>query len=447
MAGKGLFPDFGVEAGSPSVAGAVSWDVEIDPKNGCVVRYHRNGCRVEFSREQANFLLANWARALDSAGMAYDCSDPAELAEMMSRHASRGIFGIGGGTANAQTVTALEYTKPPTELFDGMWVVFFPAATNTTAMTLAPFGLPQTPVLDEKGAALLGDEVQQGLLTAAIYSEALSAFMLPHWAIAPSYVAPIFPEIEGVGNALSLTATTGQIVVDAAQTFVWRGQRRFSPGNVAAGSRTFATSANKTYHVVWDAPGTGLATPRASYPSGRYSLIDRTGGTETDAAFDTTYDRMLIARVVTNGSNVLTVTPLKNKALLTHSATDVASTFGYVASGAVGSVSPTSANRILFQWGVDMAGYCMSEFTLNWARRPATAALHGVVGFAVSSAPGAGIEGVANYINARDINRYRVQAIYSTDWSGNSTSGGPIMVGGSGQVSSAYASCDLNAAA
>jgi len=183
MAGKGLFPDFGVEAGSANVAGGVSYAVEIDPVNGCVILYHRNGCKVEFTREQANFLLANWARALDSAGMAYDCADEDELAEMMSRHASLGVFGVGGGTANAQTVTAIGYTVAPKALFDGMEVAYLPAATVTGAATLAAFGLPAKPIVDEGGNALTGNEIVITRMTAMRYeNESGGRWRLYPWA-------------------------------------------------------------------------------------------------------------------------------------------------------------------------------------------------------------------------------------------------------------------------
>ncbi|WP_449255192.1 phage tail-collar fiber domain-containing protein [Bosea sp. (in: a-proteobacteria)] len=161
---------------------------------------------------------------------------------------------------------------------------------------------------------------------------------------------PIYPEVLTGANALTATASAGQVVIDPAQTWQHRGLATYGTNSFAAPDRTFATVASKTYHLVWDAPGTGLATPLAAYPAGRFSLIDRTAASpvETDRSYDTTYDRMLCQRVVTNGANVPTVTPLKNKADL-HATLEFASYY-----------TQTSG----------FGGLTYQNITLNWARTP-----------------------------------------------------------------------------
>lgn len=161
---------------------------------------------------------------------------------------------------------------------------------------------------------------------------------------------PIYPEVLTGANALTATASAGQIVIDPAQNWQHRGLISFSSDSFSAPDRTFATVASKTYHLVWDAPGTGLAVPLATYPAGRFSLIDRTAASpvETDRSYDSGYDRMLCQRVVTNGANVPTVTPLKNKADL-HATLEFASYY-----------TQTSG----------FGGLTYQSITLNWARTP-----------------------------------------------------------------------------
>lgn len=122
-----------------------------------------------------------------------------------------------------------------------------------------------------------------------------------------------YPEVETIDNEMTVTSIGGNIVLsETSETWVWRGHRRFSVGDFLLADRTLAHTANKTYHLRWHAPGTGTATPEATYPNGRFELADMTALTEDDAQYDSTYDRVLIARVVTNGANVATVTQIPN---------------------------------------------------------------------------------------------------------------------------------------
>ena len=99
MSGKGMFPLFGVPPGSPQLAGGVSYAPTLAPLAGCAVLYHKAGCRPDFSREQANFLLANLLAVFDHAGLPYDCSDP-ELLWKSLPHAT--VAGVLPGFQNGQ---------------------------------------------------------------------------------------------------------------------------------------------------------------------------------------------------------------------------------------------------------------------------------------------------------------------------------------------------------
>lgn len=170
--------------------------------------------------------------------------------------------------------------------------------------------------------------------------------------------SPIYPEILTSNARLAITAAAGVVTVDAGQAWIHRGLTRYSSDQFTAGTgdarpRAFAHVANKVYHLVWDAPGTGLATPLANWPDGRFSLIDRTGASpaENDPSYDTTYDRMLIARITTGGANGATIEALTNRAVL------------------AATVSKTSMQTDPSSWG-NMSGLVA---IINWSRAPQAA--------------------------------------------------------------------------
>ena len=124
---------------------------------------------------------------------------------------------------------------------------------------------------------------------------------------------PFFPEIETVDAKLVVTPTTGQVVIAGGQSFIHRGTRRVQTSATDEGLRTFATAASKTYHLRW----------RWNNGAPAYALLDLANGAynpgalaEDNPSFDSTYDDMLIARVVTSGGNVPTVTTYENRARL-----------------------------------------------------------------------------------------------------------------------------------
>lgn len=122
----------------------------------------------------------------------------------------------------------------------------------------------------------------------------------------------------GAAGLIGTTTALGQIIVQTGQNIVRRGVRAYAMDDISLANRTFATIASRTYHLRWYAPGIGRATPASSWPAGRLFLEDLldtaiynpSSLAETAASFDSTYDSILLARIVTNGSNSLTVTPL-----------------------------------------------------------------------------------------------------------------------------------------
>ena len=114
---------------------------------------------------------------------------------------------------------------------------------------------------------------------------------------------PIFPDVQNVDGRIGVTApSTGTVRLAGGVEFLHRGIFR-----VTTTQTDFATDPSKTYHLRWN-PDDGFVLrdlASGSYNPGTLS--------EANAAFDSTYDDMLIARVITNSSNVATITTLANK--------------------------------------------------------------------------------------------------------------------------------------
>lgn len=279
------------------------------------------------------------------------------IAETLARYASLGVSGVATGTANAITVTALGTTVVPKALFDGMMVETIPTLTNTSsAVTANVFGLGNKKVLRFSGAPAQPGDITANMRTAWRYSPiadgGAGAWLITPWALALIGLdrMPIFPEIDTAGNTLSITATTGQVEINPNQVFRHRGHRVINTADTVAGGRTFATIANRTYHLRW--------TWNPATSSGAYSLVDLTTASpaETAAQYDSTYDMMLIAIVTTNGANLPTVAPLRNQHRL-------------MAQG-----------ELLFNdvtWAGDLVAPSAmvhgTVVTTNWARRPQAA--------------------------------------------------------------------------
>ncbi|MBP2560860.1 hypothetical protein J2857_003629 [Neorhizobium galegae] len=117
---------------------------------------------------------------------------------------------------------------------------------------------------------------------------------------------PIFPEVLTADGRLEVTQpSTGTVRVLPSYDFLHRGIYA-----VTTVQTDFATAANKTYHLRWT-PGSGLALKDLA--DGAYNAGALAEG---HVGFDSSFDDMLIARIVTNASNVATITKLANKATL-----------------------------------------------------------------------------------------------------------------------------------
>lgn len=165
---------------------------------------------------------------------------------------------------------------------------------------------------------------------------------------------PIFPEITVNGGVMSIAGSNGQIIVADGQTFTHRGGVVYSTGDFTLVERTFSLVANKTFHLRWQY---NAGTPVLVLKDLADATYNPAVKAEADPSFDSTFDDMLIARVVTDGNNDPTVTALKNLNRLSASFSKLTQE---TATGAAGA------------W----AAIPSLEGTLNWARTPNRLAPH-----------------------------------------------------------------------
>lgn len=113
----------------------------------------------------------------------------------------------------------------------------------------------------------------------------------------------IYPEVQTTDGKMGVTSTgAGNVRVPGGVSFLRRGIKSYTTAQT-----DFVTTASKTYHVRWNAVD-GLSLKDLS------DIGYNPGGlAESNVAFDSTYDDMLIARVTTNSSNLPTITNLVNK--------------------------------------------------------------------------------------------------------------------------------------
>jgi hypothetical protein len=148
---------------------------------------------------------------------------------------------------------------------------------------------------------------------------------------------PIYPEILTSDGTLPVTSpSTGQVRVPAGYNLLHRGIF-----NVTTVQTDFATVANKVYHLRWSsASGFALKdTADVAYNPGSLP--------EINALFDSGYDDMLVAKVVTNASNVSTITLLANKARLVSSVQRSQTHIGVASNQASAAAADTP---ILINW-------------------------------------------------------------------------------------------------
>ncbi|MBB3315106.1 hypothetical protein FHT77_000948 [Rhizobium sp. BK181] len=195
---------------------------------------------------------------------------------------------------------------------------------------------------------------------------------------------PIFPEVlTADGRIPVVSPSTGQVRVPAGYDFLHRGIF-----NITTAQVDLATAANKTYHLRWSPTGGFVLKDLAD------AIYNPTALSEVFAVFDSSYDDMLVARVVTNGSNVPTITNLTNR---NRYASDQTKT------GTPVVVSTGTGND-----GVQYT----DSFTLNWARTPQIAIVDGISGQTLLPV----LQGWANRLMSKNVTRYSVTGVIQSDY-------------------------------
>lgn len=204
---------------------------------------------------------------------------------------------------------------------------------------------------------------------------------------------PIFPEIQSAGSRMNVTSpSAGTVQVPSAVSIQHRGIYPFSTSSYDEEDRTFATLANKTYHLRWTPVG-GFALKDLAD-----SGYNPTALAESNYTFDSTYDDMLIARVVTSAGNVATITNLANAGTLRFNFSDAATPFLMDAPN--------------FAYAAEYLA------TLNWARTPFVAWNSNVYG---GSPNAAYTHGGSNRVYEESATRYAAVHKVFSDFSGSVT--------------------------
>lgn len=210
---------------------------------------------------------------------------------------------------------------------------------------------------------------------------------------------PIFPEVSTTDGRLSVTSpSAGTVALGAGTVFLHRG---IFPTTTTY--QEFSTDPSKTYHLRWN-------------PTDGFVLRDLASGTynpgtlaESNIAFDSTFDDMLAARVITNSSNVVTITNLSNKASLFYSEN----------TGRVTDLTLETSNV----YGDFGGARRNNTFNYNWGRVPRIDSINAYVGAGSPAPIGVGVGGIANVVFNKVITRYRTVFDVNTDWIGGATSG------------------------
>lgn len=151
---------------------------------------------------------------------------------------------------------------------------------------------------------------------------------------------PIYPNVLTSDGKIPVTAfAPGTIRIPASVEFVMRGGQK-----VTTIQTDRSTAINTTYHLRWNATDGFILKSLSDTAYNPGGVI----GNESLPAFDSIYDDMLVAKVVTNGSNAATITNLVNKAELD---TEVR----------ISKALPSALN-----W----APLATSGATLDWSRKP-----------------------------------------------------------------------------
>lgn len=250
-----------------------------------------------------------------------------------ARYPSKAGIQVSQYTYAADTGSANAYAIAPTPALsaytEGLRVQFKAAHANTGASTLAVSGLATKAILQPDGTDLLAGMIPAGAIVDCEYNG--TAFQMMSAAASSTSVTQYnsgrYPEVRTTTNKIGITATNGVgIVINTAQPFVMRDTVAYNTTGFSLLQRTFDTVGSKTYHLRFafnvadgaDNFGNAFYTAKGIV-NGSFYLVETTDAAynprsvaENAAGLDTKLDDMLVAKIVTDSSNNITVTALRN---------------------------------------------------------------------------------------------------------------------------------------
>lgn len=119
---------------------------------------------------------------------------------------------------------------------------------------------------------------------------------------------PIFPEVLTADGRLTITSpSSGTVLVAPTGILRHRGIFDVNMSDIAEVNRTFSVLPSRVAHLRWS-PSAGLSLRYLDDP-----LYNASSSSEASDRFDSSYDDVLLARIITNSSAVPAITSLVNK--------------------------------------------------------------------------------------------------------------------------------------
>lgn len=385
---SGIFPNPADGAVAPGVTAPPSFDPTIDPV-GTLARYFSQNCNVILRPEVLNAIISQIAAAIDFAGLAYDpAKGHVDLSEAVQYYIQKNLGAyveLAGGPA--------DYTAAGAPTFmaykEGMvlWAKMPAGANNVAGARLAVDGLPFLPIVRPDGSAVVSADMlaTRGVGFILINNQWQMFTVASDFMTLARQRLPIYPQVQtATGRFGVVSPGTGSIVIPNGVAFLHRGIFLDNTDNYSAPAKTFATLANKTYHLRWSPLGGFVLKDLADV------AYNPTAAAEADVRFDSKYDDMLLARAVTSAGNIVTVTDLAN---LIDLAAEFQNTGAPTGHGSAASYSYSASNNI------------------NWGRTPLNVAYDGQI-----TGNGPSLEGHEGWISTRSKTRYAVGGTTNADW-------------------------------
>lgn len=308
---SGIFPEVNDGAVAPGITDPPSYD-PINAPVGTLARYFSEQCGVKLRPEVLNAIISQIAAVIDFVGLRYDPSkghiDMQEAVQYYLQQ-NRGAFAAADGGPSDFTATG---APPFLGYRQGMvlWLLMPPSTPNSGVTRLNVDGKGFIPILRYDGSPVApGDLPAATVVGLAFRNNAwqMVAGGTDFMAVARARL-PHFPHVDTVTRHMGLTSPApGQILIPVNIPFLHRGVFLDNSSNYSVGQRTFATASSKTYHVRWSST---LGFRMLDLTDVAYNP---TALAEDNVAFDTAFDDLLVARVVTDAGNTATITNLINQ--------------------------------------------------------------------------------------------------------------------------------------